>query len=65
MDIFVSHSNKYNRTEHTTIIKKQNGFENEKVSVKEFPGENHHLKRFVVIAPLVRKDELYNTAFWP
>ena len=41
------------------------GFDNHKVTVKELPGEPNQLKRFVITAPLSKKDELYDTAFWP
>ena len=46
-------------------IKRKPGFENEIVTVKELPTENNRLKSFVVIAPLNKKEELYETAFWP
>lgn len=46
-------------------IKKQPGFENEKVDVKELPTKVEHLKNFLVTAPLERKNELYADCFWP
>ena len=49
----------------TDYILKQESFKNEKVMVKEIPGESTKLKRFVVTAPFSKKDELYDPGFWP
>lgn len=45
-------------------IKDKDGFLEEKVTVGEIPTKTP-LKQFVVMAPLKRKDELYETSFWP
>lgn len=47
------------------FIKEKQGFTNESVQVKEIPSQPNALKRFVVTAPITRKDELYEPEFWP
>ena len=56
-----------NATEQKIIeyIKKQDGFENERVTVKEIPDAKSQLKKFVLTASFKKKDQLYDTAFWP
>ena len=46
-------------------IKNKPGNANMKVIVKEIPAEHNQLKAFVVVAPMQKKDELYQTSFWP
>lgn len=46
------------------IVNKPN-FANVTVYVKEIPNENSSLKSFLVIAPLDKKDLLYDPSFWP
>lgn len=48
-----------------SYIKGKSNFTNEKVEVTEIPSEQNGLKRFVVRAPISRKDEMYDTNFWP
>lgn len=63
--------NIYRVSNHVTVdmvtkyIKKQTSFENEKVDVKELPVKFGSSKSFLVTAPLVRKDEMYEPSFWP
>lgn len=47
------------------FIKEKQDFGDENVQVKEIPNHPNSLKRFVVTAPLTRKDELYEPEFWP
>ena len=58
---------KHEATEDMIIsfIKSKDTFKNESIVVKEIPGVEGHPKRFVVTAPLSRKDELYDPSFWP
>ena len=46
-------------------ITKSESFKEEKLTVKEIPGNPDKPKRFVVCAPFSKKDELYNPEFWP
>lgn len=48
-------------------IRKKEGFENQEVEVKElqFKIKKGDLKSFMVKVPFERKDQLYNTDFWP
>lgn len=46
-------------------IKSKPGFTNANISVKELPSDPNKFKCFVVIAPFAKKDELYDTKFWP
>lgn len=60
--------NRIKRSATDQVIKKyieKNGFQGEQVEVKELPTDENRLKAFVVTAPLKRKDELYDPAFWP
>lgn len=63
--------NIYRVKEHVTAddvldyIRKQSGFENERVEVKELLVRSGSVKSFLVKAPLTRKDELYEPSFWP
>lgn len=45
-------------------VKKKAGLA-DMIVVKEIPKEGATLKSFLVVAPLAKKDELYDTAFWP
>lgn len=58
---------KRHTTEEMVIeyIKSKPGFTNENIAVKEIPSNPNKLKCFVVVAPLRKKDELYDTTFWP
>lgn len=46
-------------------IRKQPGFLEEIIKVSELQTKTHQLKSFVVTAPLQRKDEMYESSFWP
>lgn len=46
-------------------IKSKEGFQDVRVIVKEITVPEDQLKSFVVVAPLSKKDDLYNTEFWP
>ncbi|XP_045460225.1 uncharacterized protein LOC123670736 [Harmonia axyridis] len=56
---------------HVTIqdihkyIASKPGFEGNQIEVREIPGNPEGLKRFVVTAPLVHKEEMYKSEFWP
>ena len=64
--LFVNRVNNNTTQENvTSYIKGKQGFSDEKITVKELPGEPNQLKRFVVCAPFNKKDELYNPEFWP
>ena len=47
------------------FIKKKVGFENDDILVKEIPSNPEYLKRFVVIGPLGKRNQLYDPTFWP
>lgn len=49
----------------TDYIKRKEGFQDCSIKAKEIPSESNFLKRFLVIAPLSKKDEMYNPNFWP
>ena len=49
----------------TQYIQSKENFKNVSIRVKEIPGDPNRLKRFVIGAPLDRKDDLYSTDFWP
>lgn len=46
-------------------IKSKEGFQDVRIIVKEITVPEDQLKSFVVVAPLSKKDDLYNTEFWP
>lgn len=46
-------------------IKNKPGYERDKITVRELPTDENRLKCFVVIAPIEKKDEMYNSSFWP
>lgn len=41
------------------------GFDERNTNVEEIPSDNGHLKRFLVTAPLTKKDIMYQSDFWP
>lgn len=47
------------------FIKNKPSFENDTITAKELPGDPQKLKHFVVTAPLIKKDKMYDTNFWP
>ena len=47
------------------FIESKPGFQEASIVVKEIPSDAGHLKRFVVAAPLQKKDEMYSREFWP
>lgn len=46
-------------------ISSSNGFENLEVTVKEIPTTENQLRRYVVTAPITKKEEIYKPEFWP
>ncbi|XP_044756313.1 uncharacterized protein LOC123314918 [Coccinella septempunctata] len=57
------------RSTTTEIIEEylstKEGFQEVEIMVKEIPSEENRLKRFVLSAPLEKKEELYKLEFWP
>ena len=47
------------------FISNKEGFKNVTIQIKEIPGDPNRLKRFMLGAPIEKKDDLYNTEFWP
>lgn len=54
-------------TEHKIIeyIKSTPGFENEEIIVKQIPSSENGFRRYLVNASFNRKDEMYESDFWP
>lgn len=46
-------------------IQKHEDFHNCKIDVHELEGDPNYNKRFLVTAPIDKKDSLYDTSFWP
>lgn len=46
-------------------ITKKPGFDEHNTNVEEIPSENGQLKRFLVTAPLSKKEIMYQSEFWP
>lgn len=49
----------------TQYINNKPGYEQDKITVRELPTDENQLKCFVVVAPLEKKDEMYDPSFWP
>lgn len=58
-----------NRNTTTNMIEDyiltKEGFDKQTIMVKEIPSEENSLKRFVLTAPIAKKDEMYKPEFWP